>query len=366
MKHNHSLYILLILFLTIPSLSFAQVGIGNLKPDTTSVLDLSNTADKGLLLPNVDLLSQAYSTEGMLYFINPDLYLKLSNNFNSISAWKFKFNGNTTNNLYYNLGGNIGIGVSDIYSTPQAPLQIETLNPVDLTQNGTLLLGKSNATNIAINNAEIQSRDIASASELKINEDGGDITIGKNTSRNDIIVNGNLKELHHPTNEYGDIVPSGLIIMWYGDTVNIPNGWALCNGMIYPKAKGSGSLQSPDLRGKFVVAAGNNGTTDYYPNDEGGQDSVTLTANELPYHSHNVRDQGHYHSYTDRNSPTQIAGYLKCAVFCPSPNKDELTYSDKSSSTSTAINPMTEDFKGGDKPHENRPKYYTLVYIMKL
>lgn len=356
----------MILLLTIPALSFAQVGIGNLKPDTSSVLDLSNTIDKGLLLPNLDSLSQASTTEGMLYFINPDLYLKFSSSFNSISAWKFKFNGNTSNNLYYNLGGNIGIGVSDISSAPQAPLQIETLKPVDLVQNGSILLGKSNATNIAINNAEIQSRDIASASELKINEDGGDITIGKNTSRNDIIVNGNLKELHHPTNEYTDLVPSGLIIMWYGDTVNIPNGWALCNGMIYPKAKGSGSLQSPDLRGKFVVAAGSNGTTNYYPNDEGGQDSVTLTANELPYHSHNVRDLGHRHYYTDNNAPIQIAGYLKCKWVCPGPNKDELRYSDKYSTTGTAISPMTEDFKGGDKPHENRPKYYTLVYIIKL
>jgi hypothetical protein len=39
-----------------------------------------------------------------------------------------------------------------------------------------------------------------------------------------------------------DLLPSGIIMMWYGSTVNIPTGWVLCNGQ----------NGTPDLRDKFV------------------------------------------------------------------------------------------------------------------
>jgi len=44
-----------------------------------------------------------------------------------------------------------------------------------------------------------------------------------------------------------DILPKGSIVLWYGDTSNIPTGWALCNG----------GNDTPDLRDKFVIGAGN-------------------------------------------------------------------------------------------------------------
>jgi hypothetical protein len=44
-------------------------------------------------------------------------------------------------------------------------------------------------------------------------------------------------------------VPPGGIIMWAGDSTDIPDGWFLCDG-------GNGT---PDLRGQFIVAASENG-----------------------------------------------------------------------------------------------------------
>jgi len=43
-----------------------------------------------------------------------------------------------------------------------------------------------------------------------------------------------------------ELVPAGVIVMWSGSIASVPAGWALCNG-----ANGT-----PDLRDRFVVAAG--------------------------------------------------------------------------------------------------------------
>ena len=51
-------------------------------------------------------------------------------------------------------------------------------------------------------------------------------------------------------------VPYGVIVMWSGQSNEIPAGWALCDG-----ANGT-----PDLRGRFVVGAGG----DYAVGDTGG------------------------------------------------------------------------------------------------
>ena len=370
-----TIYIITLLFIiALPSSLLAQVGIGNLNPDTTTVLDLTNTESKGLMLPTATGFSQLSPSDRMMYFLDNELFLKRSDGYISLSPWKFKFNGNTSNDLYYNLGGYVGIGSSDITITPEAPLHIETVDVVSLTDNGALIIGKSNSTNIAFNESEIQSRNIASPSELKINEDGGDISFGTNATRNDVKVKGDLKELHHPTNEYYDLVPAGMIIMWHGDTLDIPIGWALCNGQLYRRANDNGDIQSPDLRGKFVVASGNNGSTNYSPNDQGGQDSVTLVAAELPSHNHSVRDAGHSHEYSWSETPNQsgvgynkaCAGKGKLRGCTPDPNKTEVTSSGRTGYTSAAVSPMTEDNVGGGGAHGNRPSYYTIVYIIKL
>jgi microcystin-dependent protein len=83
----------------------------------------------------------------------------------------------------------------------------------------------------------------------------------------------------------------GQIILWHGLAVNIPDGWALCNG----------SSGTPDLRNRFVVGAGDT----YALNATGGALSVTssgggahthstetgahaLTVNEMPEHAHRM------------------------------------------------------------------------------
>ena len=70
----------------------------------------------------------------------------------------------------------------------------------------------------------------------------------------------------------GVAIPPGAILMWSGSTTDIPAGWTLCNGQ----------NGTPDLRNRFVVGAGGN----YAVASTGGADSVTLTVNQMPSHTH--------------------------------------------------------------------------------
>ena len=65
---------------------------------------------------------------------------------------------------------------------------------------------------------------------------------------------------------------TGMIILWYGNTGNIPTGFVLCDG----------SGGTPDLRDRFVVGAG----SAYSPGNSGCNSSVTLSTSQLPSHTH--------------------------------------------------------------------------------
>ena len=125
----------------------------------------------------------------------------------------------------------------------------------------------------------------------------------------------------------GGIVPSGAIIMWSGAANAIPTGYVLCNG----------SNNTPDLRNRFIVGAG--GGSNYNVNDTGGADSVTLTVDQIPAHTHTYIDQ--YVAIDNGYRPW------------PANNNDCAARNVNSGST------------GGGQSHENRPPYYALCFIMK-
>lgn len=73
-------------------------------------------------------------------------------------------------------------------------------------------------------------------------------------------------------------LPAGVITMWSGSIASIPSGWVLCNG----------SNGTPDLRDRFVVGAGST----YAVGATGGANTVTLTTNNLPSHTHSISGSG--------------------------------------------------------------------------
>ena len=150
-------------------------------------------------------------------------------------------------------------------------------------------------------------------------------TSGKMTVNGDLVVSGSI-------NGTG-AVPIGGIIMWRGTTP--PSGWQLCDG----------SNGTPDLRGRFVVCIG--GGNNYAVGDTGGADTVALTQEQMPKHSHTV--YGRSSGYAGRHNDSH----------------EVITYYNKEwGSMSEKINDTTET--GSSQAHENRPPYYALAFIMRV
>lgn len=120
-------------------------------------------------------------------------------------------------------------------------------------------------------------------------------------------------------------IVKGIIVMWSGPVEQIPTGWALCNGQ----------NGTPDLRDRFIVGAGNS----YAVASTGGAATVTLTIAQMPAHSHR---------YSHIVASTDGGGSF------PASNNDSPLWD---FDTTTV---------GGNQPHENRPPYYALAFIMKL
>ena len=133
----------------------------------------------------------------------------------------------------------------------------------------------------------------------------------------------------------GGTIPIGGIVVWSGEVTDIPKGWALCNGQ---RVNG---LKTPDLRGRFVPGAGGG----YRAGTTGGEERHTLTESEMP---------SHRHSYTFTGADLDLSW------------KDHNYFYDASGHYSNNDNEMYTDYTGGGQPHENRPPYYALCYIMRV
>lgn len=149
-------------------------------------------------------------------------------------------------------------------------------------------------------------------------------------------------------NMAGSNIPRGLIAMWNG--TQVPNGWALCNGQMVD------DLQTPDLSGKFVVGW-QSGNEDYnLIGNTGGQDKVTLTTPEIPSHVHNFADAYFIEAYNGIGiNGSQWIG-------------NNLYGSSRTDKDNSYVALWDHDTRaaGGGQPHENRPPYYVLAYIIKL
>lgn len=175
-----------------------------------------------------------------------------------------------------------------------------------------------------------------------------------------------LKLMRYSVSTDASSVPQGSIIPWYGDKANIPDGFALCDG-----TKGT-----PDLRNRFLVGAGSN----YALGDTGGEDQVTLTGTQIGNHYHCWGTQYHgrigqseYNnlrvvSFVDRNSGPSFASAPFPSGHKRFPGLGGTTLFEFSDSLSGRETYITSLAIGTDaqEPHENRPPYYALYYIMKL
>ena len=150
----------------------------------------------------------------------------------------------------------------------------------------------------------------------------------------------------------GSSIPVGTIVMWSGDV--IPAGWALCDGR----------NGRPDLRGRFVLGAGNGqGLTGRALNASGGEERHTLTIDELPVHSHGISDPGHSHAWSATRQMAGVDDNNNTSELSRGDRGGQDAYSKGTSASTTGIG-ITNT--GGSKSHENMPPFWVLAYIIKL
>jgi microcystin-dependent protein len=143
------------------------------------------------------------------------------------------------------------------------------------------------------------------------------------------------------------LVPTGVIVMWSGLLTSIPAGWALCDGSVVGR---------PDLRDRFIVGGGSS----YGVGTTGGQNTVTLSVNQLPPHSHGVNDPGHSHPTTYiLTSATGDGG--KRLLSSNFNNYGSAVLSSDAATTGISIQNT-----GSGQAIDVRPRYYSLAYIIKL
>jgi microcystin-dependent protein len=364
--------------------AWSQVGIGVASPNANSILDLTNSNNKGLLLPRSSTAPTAGTyPEGMLFYYDSMVYVRNATGFNGITPWKYRYNGSTNEVIYFNPTSYIGVGIGVNDVSIRGNFHV-SLNSKEVSVTGTsaaIFVGNSDAvTHMLIDNDEIMVKtNTTTGGILKLQEGGGSVQVGQSiTNTSNINVYGKVKE------NGNDLLPQGVVVMWSGSLATIPAGWALCDGLRYQintttgltEVVGVGGFLTPDLRERFIVGAGSSdngsvaGTIQYSPGPGGGLNEVTLTAAQIPAHNHGVNlttspNGAHSHTYDKSDNCYDIvaSGQSGCWLLVPG---STVTNTSTTPNHTHSVTGNTDNNTGGGSAHENRPPYYALAFIIKL
>jgi microcystin-dependent protein len=317
--------------------AIAQVGVNILTPHPTAALQVQSPAGsfKGVLTPSMTTINRMSVATGTI----------------APADGLIVYDTDHRMHYNYNAATNRWISLSPLtLSTPSvgsAAIPSGAITTPSSAATFSLGINKQNPT---------QALDVV-----------GNSTVSGNTS-----IGGSLNVAGFPSNA---LVPAGTIVMFHGGT--IPAGWAQCDG----------NSGTPDLRGRFIVAAGQSAGTpapgdfnpNYSVNSTGGENRHVLTKAETPKHYHEANADGstitanggaHYHDVTPHGQGLNAsrAGGNSGGLA----NDSQQTIN----TTSNLHSHPTSEFGGkvgngttdglNDQAHENRPQYYVLIFIMKL
>jgi microcystin-dependent protein len=150
-----------------------------------------------------------------------------------------------------------------------------------------------------------------------------------------------------------------------------PTGWALCDGQVLPiqqntalfsllgtnfGGNGTSTFALPNMQGRFPVDAGNGpGLTLREVGEADGTPSVTLTASQLPPHSHAVACA----------SAGGVVGPGD-ALFANTPSSKPPAYAPLSGGAAVAMSPAAVAQTGSGLPHDNMPPYLVMNFCIAL
>jgi microcystin-dependent protein len=157
----------------------------------------------------------------------------------------------------------------------------------------------------------------------------------------------------------------GTIMMFAGNFA--PAGWAECNGALLPIAEndalfaligttyggdGQVTFGLPDLRGRIPIHQGTGpGLSTYVVGQQAGSETVTLVANQMGGHTHQLQ------SSSGNGSANSPAG----AIVAGSALTPYTT-----STGNTSFGPSMIGAAGGNQPHENMMPFLALTFVIAL
>lgn len=154
----------------------------------------------------------------------------------------------------------------------------------------------------------------------------------------------------------GNFAPKNWAFCW-GQTLAISQNQALFSllGTTYG-GNGQTTFALPDLRGRVPLGMGQGlGLSNFVQGEMGGRESVTLTSNQLPSHSHSTVMSV---SSSPGNSAAPNGKYLAAS------NRRDDQFTDQPTDGNLAG--LTSGPAGGNQPHENMQPYLALNFIIAL
>ena len=141
-----------------------------------------------------------------------------------------------------------------------------------------------------------------------------------------------------------------------------PAGWAFCDGSLLQISEnetlfnligttyggdGQSTFALPDLRSRLPMHMGNG----FVLAQSGGQESITLTAQQIPAHTH--VPQGDSNSGTSDNPTGRVWASSSAIQFI-------------AGAANTTMNNGTMGTSGGSQPHDNMSPFLAVSFIISL
>ena len=156
-------------------------------------------------------------------------------------------------------------------------------------------------------------------------------------------------------------------IRMFAGTFN-PAGWEFCNGQLLPISEndalfivlgttyggdGQETFALPNLQGRLPLHQGSLAGTSFQIGEQAGVESVTLTTNQIPVHTHAMLC-------------TAGAGATSNPLNAVAALSDLNQYSTQAANTQMGNPALTSDIAGGSQPHDNFMPYLCINFIISL
>lgn len=148
-----------------------------------------------------------------------------------------------------------------------------------------------------------------------------------------------------------------------------PNGWMFCQGQLLAISEnetlfnligttyggdGQSTFALPNLASRAPVHMGTSAGGSYVIGQMAGEETVTLTVNQIPAHSHVMSGT------SDNATTTSPTGNV------PATMAEVTTFAYGTDAPTTNLNAQAVGAAGGSQPHDNMPPFLCLNFIISM